>query len=113
MVYNYISKYNDDMSFLLMGNIRLMNFTSCCWRDGAGKVVIPQRGTETFISSIGQMDGRVELCNAKDSLQQIGEESGNKALMDLCIMSSKLAYENAKVVQRIVNHWEASNLFLF
>ncbi|KAJ9179490.1 hypothetical protein P3X46_011272 [Hevea brasiliensis] len=81
-----------------------------------GKVVIPQRGTETFISSIGHMDGRVELYKAKNLLEQVVdwvsaegsvvEDSGNRALMDLCIMASKLAYENAKVVQNIVRHWK-------
>jgi hypothetical protein len=29
-------------------------------------------------------------------------EMGNRAIMDLCIMASKLAYENAEVVRNIV-----------
>lgn len=82
-----------------------------------GKVVIPQRDTETFISTIGHLDGRIDLYRAENLLEQIDhsvsaekaikEEIGNRAHMDLCIMASKLAYENAKVVQSIVvHHWK-------
>lgn len=82
-----------------------------------GKVVIPQRHTETFISSIGHLDGRIDLYRAGNLLEQIyhsgsaeetiTEEKWNRAHMDLCIMASKLAYENAKVVQSVVvHHWK-------
>ncbi|KAF3451937.1 hypothetical protein FNV43_RR08033 [Rhamnella rubrinervis] len=72
-----------------------------------GKVVVPQRGTETFISTIGHIDGRIDLFMGKSSGEDVngsvsGEtrlkiELGNRAFMDLCIMASKLAYENAKM----------------
>ncbi|KAE9616014.1 putative triacylglycerol lipase [Lupinus albus] len=65
-----------------------------------GQVVIPERGTETFISTIGQLDGRIDLYKKRD----LKPEMGNRALMDLCIMASKLAYENAQVIKKIVNH---------
>lgn len=82
-----------------------------------GKVVTPQRDTETFISTIGHLDGRIDLYRDENLLEQLDnsvsaekiatEEIGNRALMDLCIMASKLAYENAKVVQSIVvQHWK-------
>ncbi|KAL3598607.1 hypothetical protein D5086_006525 [Populus alba] len=82
-----------------------------------GKVVTPQRDTETFISTIGHLDGRMDLYRDENLLEQLDnsvsaekiatEEIGNRALMDLCIMASKLAYENAKVVQSIVvQHWK-------
>ncbi|KAJ6342397.1 hypothetical protein OIU78_010343 [Salix suchowensis] len=82
-----------------------------------GKVVIPQRDTETFISSIGHLDGRIDLYRAGTLLEQIyhsgsaeqtiTEEKWNRAHMDLCIMASKLAYENAEVVQSVVaHHWK-------
>ncbi|KAJ6932888.1 hypothetical protein NC651_008343 [Populus alba x Populus x berolinensis] len=82
-----------------------------------GKVVTPQRDTETFISTIGHLDGRIDLYRDENLLEQLDnsvsaekiatEEIGNRALMDLCIMASKLAYENAKVVQStVVQHWK-------
>ncbi|XP_011031835.1 PREDICTED: uncharacterized protein LOC105130842 isoform X2 [Populus euphratica] len=82
-----------------------------------GKVMTPQRDTETFISTIGHLDGRIDLYRDENLLEQLDnsvsaekiatEEIGNRALMDLCIMASKLAYENAKVVQSIVvQHWK-------
>ena len=89
---------------------------------------MPERGTETFISTIGHLDGRIDLYKGKSVAEEIkgsvfadttgkGEERGNRALMDLCIMASKLAYENAKVVKNIVtHHWKASMyvcLFVF
>ncbi|CAL0308881.1 unnamed protein product [Lupinus luteus] len=75
-----------------------------------GQVVIPERGTETFISTIGQLDGRIELYKEK----ALKPDIGNRALMDLCIMASKLAYENAQVIKKIVNHhWKASFFKLF
>ena len=89
------------------------------YHGNAGKVVIPQRDTETFISSIGHLDGRIDLYRAGTLLEQIyhsgsaeetiTEEKWNRAHMDLCIMASKLAYENAKVVQSVVHHWKASD----
>ncbi|XP_055826103.1 triacylglycerol lipase OBL1-like, partial [Solanum dulcamara] len=77
-----------------------------------GKLVIPQRGTETFISIIGHIDGRINLLydteiltkeiSGLDKNVQLG--MGHIALMDLCIMSSKLAYENENVIKDVVNH---------
>nr|ADJ67993.1 triacylglycerol lipase [Ricinus communis] len=87
------------------------------WNFIQGKVVIPQRGTDTFISTIGHLDGRIDLYKAENLLEQIDDcnpveenikpKMGHRALMDLCIMASKLAYENAKVVQNVVvHHWK-------
>lgn len=83
--------------------------------------MIPQRGTETFISTIGHIDGRIDLFKGESLAEEIrgsvfAEKEGEgevgmgvRALMDLCIMASKLAYENAKVVKNIVtHHWKAS-----
>ncbi|KAH9665522.1 triacylglycerol lipase OBL1 [Citrus sinensis] len=82
-----------------------------------GKVVIPQRGTETFLSTIGQLDGRIDLYKGQYLTEQlrysdVGQsgiemELVNRILMDLCIMASKLAYENAEVVRNVVvDHWK-------
>ncbi|PIA43297.1 hypothetical protein AQUCO_02000608v1 [Aquilegia coerulea] len=81
-----------------------------------GKLVIPHRDSDTFISTIGHLDGRVDLYNGdiftrfQNAIQHSKETStqvGDRALMDFCIMASKLAYENAKVVRNIVvHHWK-------
>ncbi|CAN0877808.1 Triacylglycerol lipase OBL1 [Linum grandiflorum] len=74
-----------------------------------GKVVIPERGSETFISTIGHLDGRIDLFNGAAAVrdQDFTFESNPEPLMDLCIMASKLAYENAKVVHSVVSlHWK-------
>uniref|UniRef100_A0A7N0T2X1 Fungal lipase-type domain-containing protein n=1 Tax=Kalanchoe fedtschenkoi TaxID=63787 RepID=A0A7N0T2X1_KALFE len=72
-----------------------------------GKVVIPQRGSETYISTIGHIDGRIDLYKSQKLTDGIRGELGNRALMDLCIMAAKLAYENANVVRNVVNlHWK-------
>ncbi|KAM2993575.1 hypothetical protein FF2_045656 [Malus domestica] len=84
-----------------------------------GTVVVPQRGTETFISTTGHLDGRIDLYSgenlAENVVASLSEGSGikaeldNRGLMDLCMMAAKLAYENAQVVRYIVvDHWKAS-----
>ncbi|XP_023526823.1 uncharacterized protein LOC111790207 isoform X1 [Cucurbita pepo subsp. pepo] len=77
-----------------------------------GEVVVPQRGTDTFISTIGLLDGRMNLLNEEQILEGATDsvyeergfrlEMGNRTLMDLCIMASKLSYENEKVIQNVV-----------
>ncbi|KAG9146806.1 hypothetical protein Leryth_005128 [Lithospermum erythrorhizon] len=82
----------------------------------SGKIVWPQRGSETFISAIGHIDGRIDLFKSNIPLK-IPTQSGSEdiaekemdiqILMDLCIMASKLAYENANVVRNVINcHWK-------
>lgn len=84
-------------------------------------MIVPERGTETFISTIGHLDGRIDLYKSKCVAEEVRgsvftetgkqEGMGNRALMDLCIMASKLAYENAKVVRNIVTlHWKVGRL---
>ncbi|TMW92437.1 hypothetical protein EJD97_013030 [Solanum chilense] len=81
-----------------------------------GNLVIPQRGTANFISIIGYIDGRTKLpynaeiltkesCRVNSSVEK-NEQLGmrHRDLMDLCMMSSKLVYENENVVRDVVNH---------
>ncbi|TYK07174.1 putative Triacylglycerol lipase [Cucumis melo var. makuwa] len=82
-----------------------------------GEVVVPRRGTETFISTVGLLDGRMDLLNEEKLLKGttdfvseergLGLEMGNRYLVDLCVMASKLSYENEKVIQNIVlRYWK-------
>lgn len=84
--------------------------------------MIPQRGTQSFLSTIGHLDGRIDLYKGRYLVEQLtgasdmeetsmNLELGNRALMDLCVMASKLAYENAEVVKYVVHHWKASYSF--
>lgn len=81
------------------------------------KVVMPCRGSDTFISTIGHLDGRINLYKSESIVDKMDDitseetsiptEMGNRALMDLCIMAAKLAYENASVVRNVVvRHWK-------
>ncbi|XP_022152616.1 uncharacterized protein LOC111020295 isoform X2 [Momordica charantia] len=93
------------------------NLTGLLCNIVRGEVAVPRRGTETFISTVGYSDGRINLLNEDELLKRTGEfvseergfglEMGNRALVDLCIMASKISYENEKVIQNIVlRHWK-------
>ncbi|KAJ1698281.1 hypothetical protein LUZ63_006793 [Rhynchospora breviuscula] len=70
-----------------------------------GKIVMPERGSSSYLSFIGHIDPRLDLHNFQS--QSALRELEGKALMDLCIMASKLAYENANVIQDVVtNRWK-------
>ncbi|XVF25310.1 hypothetical protein REPUB_Repub13aG0202400 [Reevesia pubescens] len=80
-------------------------------------VIIPKRGTETFISTIGHLDERMNLYQGKKVVEDLHNsasregirkvELNDRATMDLCMMASKLAYENAEVVRNVVvQHWK-------
>ncbi|RZR85628.1 hypothetical protein BHM03_00012646 [Ensete ventricosum] len=70
-------------------------------------IAVHIRGSETFISAIGHLDSRVDLLMFDAASMRSEEESeevaacsqvGRRAVMDLCMMASKLAYENDKAV---------------
>ncbi|WOL08516.1 hypothetical protein Cni_G17269 [Canna indica] len=90
---------------LLNGGLRCLFFNLF-----SGKVGVPKRGSETFISVIGHLDRRINL-HKFDSGANKGIEGsfsvGSRALIDLCMMASKLAYENNKVIAHVVtSHWK-------
>ena len=90
-----------------MKSNKLISFLRFCLCWEAGRVVVPRRGIETFISTIGQLDGWIDLYKGENLAREIyGEiEIGTSALMDLSIMASKLAYENAHVVNNVIVHF--------
>eukprot|EP00253_Pinus_taeda_P002702 PITA_02702 len=72
-------------------------------------IIIPQRNSETFRSVIGHLDPRLDLdkreitvlngdCNSGTSLIQVG----SKYCADVCVMASKLAYENELFIRNVV-----------
>ncbi|KAL3839147.1 hypothetical protein ACJIZ3_023738 [Penstemon smallii] len=90
------------------------NFLGLLQRIFQGNVEMPKRNSETFISAIGHLDRRLDLCHMESFANEISQsdwqvEMGNRALMDLCMMASKLSYENANVVRNVVDlRWKMS-----
>ena len=114
---------NFELPMLLLQEVLLLSVQLCSSLinadDKIGKIVLPNRGSETFISAIGHLDGRIYLHKSETITRAVGEpeslervvevETGSRTLMDLCIMASKLAYENELVVRNVVNlHWKVS-----
>ena len=86
-------------------------------------MIIPQRNSETFISAIGHLDLRMDLdtreINALGHHGVNGSYSGGTGLIqvgsrylaDVCIMASKLAYENELVIRNVVaKRWKVINV---
>lgn len=80
---------------------------------GAGYIVIPSSEDDNYLSLVGQMDPRATLyvntsqyakehSNQADAKVFPDENVGSRATADVCVMSAKLAYENAAVVKRVV-----------
>eukprot|EP00253_Pinus_taeda_P005934 PITA_05934 len=72
-------------------------------------IIIPHRNSKTFRSAIGHLDPRLDLekteinvlngdCNSGTSLIQ----AGSRCCADICIMASKLAYENELFIRNVV-----------
>ncbi|KAK9131567.1 hypothetical protein Sjap_012054 [Stephania japonica] len=82
----------------------------------SGKVVIPRRDSASFKSAIGHLDARVDLFFPRDALllNVISRGGDDRPLMDLCILASKLAYENPSFISNIVtHHWKMHFLQFF
>lgn len=81
-------------------------------------IVIPSSEDADYLSLVGQMDPRNTLyvntsqyakehSNQADAKVFPDENVGSRATADVCVMSAKLAYENAARVQHVVeNIWE-------
>lgn len=78
-------------------------------------LIIPKRDSETFISAIGHLDLRLDLdkreINALDRHVVNGDynsetagliQVGSRYCADVCMMASKLAYENELVIRNVV-----------
>lgn len=81
--------------------------------SNAGQLVVPKDGDETHHSIIMQIDPRTKLYVDKSQQghdhSQIatstvfpGTDAGARATGDVCMMASKLAYENEAVVKQVV-----------
>eukprot|EP01018_Ginkgo_biloba_P001338 Gb_02777 [translate_table: standard] len=72
-------------------------------------VVMPKKGTDTYLSMIGHLDNRVNLNGRVLDVPPVyaNVEAGSRFCADLCIMASKLVYENENVVKNTVtNNWK-------
>jgi len=80
--------------------------------------VIPEEGTEEYLSLIGLLDRRSTLfvdtspsaqANSTTANTEVfpSEDVGARSTADVCIMAAKLAYENPAVVEKVVvNDWK-------
>ncbi|XXG81558.1 hypothetical protein AAC387_Pa09g2156 [Persea americana] len=115
-ILSFIGKPLERMGFFIEFFLNLLsengNILGLVYNIVRGRVVFPQRDSETFITTIGHLDGRIDLYKGDFTEKtrvssDSGIEIGTRVLMDLCMMASKLAYENAKVVRNIVvHHWK-------
>eukprot|EP01018_Ginkgo_biloba_P001335 Gb_06716 [translate_table: standard] len=71
-----------------------------------GSIIIPKKGSETFISFIGHLDPRMDLMN-RDALKDFVKAPGSTSYADLCIMAAKLSYQNEAVIRNVgTNRWK-------
>ncbi|KAL2620314.1 hypothetical protein R1flu_000519 [Riccia fluitans] len=72
------------------------------------RLVAPHRESENYVSFIGALDPRSTLCYTGIPSSNVnavlfpGADCGSKFLADVLVMASKLAYENAKYVEKVV-----------
>lgn len=81
--------------------------------DFVGKVVFPLIGNENFVSPIGHLDSRrdlndVDLSDFASGVIDAWRKGLHKPLLDLCMMASKLAYENKLALKStVIFNWKA------
>jgi hypothetical protein len=92
-----------------------------CWAD---ELVFPKEGESNYHTLIWQLDPRTKLytdtsASAKAHSTKTDTDSfpvegtGSRRTLDVTIMASKLVYENAKVVQKVVEQdWNVRPLTL-
>jgi hypothetical protein len=83
-------------------------------------IIIPERNSETFISAIGHLDPRLDLVKTETNslVQHVlnGDYSsgmssfiqvGSRSCADVCMMASKLAYENEFFIRNVIaDRWK-------
>lgn len=84
--------------------------------NGEGRdIVIPRRGSETFLSLIGLIEHRKNLYDGgitgnhliSSGVIDSTIKPGNRSYADLCVMASAVAYENELVIRnRVTEHWK-------
>lgn len=76
----------------------------------------PSQGEAEYFSIIGLLDSRQDLRIQRDGRNEIlslDSDDSIRLTADLCMMASKLAYENEKVVERVVNQQWKMNFVKF
>lgn len=100
---------------LLIVNYNL-HFNGLCL---IGNVAFPIRETVNFVSPVGQLDGRKDLdeynlASVASRVIDFWRQKQRRPLLDLCMMSAKLVYENELVVKTVVlSKWKASSPSVF
>lgn len=65
----------------------------------------PHQEDEDYYCLTGLLDPRQELCLQEGILSDVtnlGSDAGMKGMADVCVMSSKLSYENENVIKKVV-----------
>uniref|UniRef100_A0A0D6QUS9 Fungal lipase-type domain-containing protein n=1 Tax=Araucaria cunninghamii TaxID=56994 RepID=A0A0D6QUS9_ARACU len=74
-----------------------------------GRIIIPKRGSDSFLSFVGHVVERSDLYNEgpQEDLNGFLLDPGNRFFADISIMASTLVYENECVIRKRVNEeWQ-------
>ncbi|EFJ05964.1 hypothetical protein SELMODRAFT_186412 [Selaginella moellendorffii] len=74
-------------------------------------IIIPDEDSDSYWSVIGFLDPRTDLLvhQLEDQVAShfVSDPPGSKLMADVCMMASKLAYENSKIIRKIItNEWK-------
>ncbi|XP_058108771.1 triacylglycerol lipase OBL1-like [Magnolia sinica] len=107
-----LALFGEVLEFIL--NLFSLNggFFALIFRVFTGSVVTPKKDSADYRSALGFIDGRLDLYKTSSLLSylpQMGpvDSANNIKLLDLCMMASKVVYENeAYVKNAVTKHWQ-------